>query len=103
MREGDLHITSTEQLKAWNDNPTNDKVFVAEWFYDHIFEELLNKKKYKDARALHNEMVRFTQIYENLDRDSAEKRMKENIFYWDDRASYYFGMKKLTKIFKYDR
>lgn len=102
MREGDLHINSTEQLKQWNDNPTNEKVYVAEWFYDHMFDGLLKNDKIEEAKELHNEMVRFTEIYEEISPEESKKRMQENVIFWDKRASHYIGKEELSKIFDYD-
>lgn len=100
-RSGDLHINTCEALKNWNDNPTNELVYVAEWFYDHIF-EVIKKNDYKEARQLRNEMIRFTMIYENMDLDQATDLLDKNLIFWDQRASYYVGSSKLEKIFKED-
>jgi len=95
-----LTVKSIEALKEWNDSPTDEKVYVVEWFYEHMFENLLTKEKYEEAKILYDEMVRFTSIYEKMAPEDSEKRMIENILFWDKRASYYLGSEKLNEIFK---
>jgi len=98
MRKGELRINDLNSLIKWNENPTNEEVFVVEWFYDFIC-QLLKDDFTTVALEARKEMIKFTLIYEKSSEEKATETVDKNIEYWDDRAGYNVGVTKIRKIF----
>lgn len=80
-----MEITTLHDLKKWNDNPTEEKPFVIEWFFPWFF-ELLEKDMFKEARDAYFTMVRFTKICEKLNVEDSFDRMNVNLGWYADRG-----------------
>lgn len=93
-RKGKLRIESLEDLIKWNNNPTNENVYVIEWVYDYILENI----KLEASSKVRLELIRFTMIYENLSKTSSIDLVDKNLFYWDGRASYYIGKENIIRL-----
>ena len=88
-----MQITSLDQLKAWNKNPTKKAPVVLEWFMDWFFEELLDKEKTSEAVEARIVMIEFTRICEKMSWREAADRVDGNFDYWADRASLAWASK----------
>ena len=84
-------ITSIEDLKNWNANPTQEKPFVIHWFYDWFFETLIINGRYKEAIDAQKTMVEFTQICEKMTFEDAIKQTNENLRYYNGYGSMRWG------------
>lgn len=82
-----ITINNIEGLRRWNNEPTEEKPCVAEWYYDWIFDEVLKRKKFEEFEDAYNEMIRFTIICEKMDRLAAIELLNGNLRYWYNRAS----------------
>lgn len=78
----DKNITTLDQLKDWNKNPTVEKPIVLEWFLDWFFEELLDKGKENEAIEARNVMIEFTEKCENMTKTEAIERVDRNFDYY---------------------
>lgn len=90
-----LYISSLEQLKNWNANPTKDAPYVIDWFFDWFFDELIVNKKDNLAIEARDTMIEFTMICENLTREQATTRTDENLGYY-----YGYGSTRWTHFKK---
>lgn len=82
-----ITINNIEGLKRWNNDPTEEKPCVAEWYYDWIFDDVLKRKNFKEFEEAYEEMIRFTKICEKMDRWAAIDLLNRNLKYWYNRAS----------------
>jgi hypothetical protein len=87
MKAEPLVITSLEQLKEWNSNPTEDLPVVWDWYADWIFDECLKKKSFKLYEEAIDVMVIFTIRCEKMQARDARNRVNDNLRYWCGRAS----------------
>lgn len=91
-----MTINSLEQLKQWNQNPTKEKPYVADWFYDWFFDEVIMKNKKELALDSYSTMITFTSICENLSKEDATERMDSNLGYYAGYSQKWTD--KLNKI-----
>ena len=93
-------ITNLQDLKVWNKNPTLELPIVLDWYMDWVLGELLKEDGNKLQRKARNEhfkkfkdafdaMVEFSMICNNSTQFQAQHLTKENLLFWNDRASYY--------------
>lgn len=81
-----FRIRGLMALKRWNNNPTEEKPVVQEWFLDWFFEELLDKGRNEKAIEAREVMIEFTVICEKLTKEQAIERVDTNFDYYSDRA-----------------
>ena len=74
-------ITSLDELKDWNVNPSG-KPIVLEWFMDWFFEELLCKGDTETALEARDVLIEFTVICEGLTKNEATERVDGNFDYY---------------------
>lgn len=77
-----LRINSLDALKKWNDNPTEEKPIVLDWFLNWFFEDLLMKDKYTEALEATEVLVKFTEICESLNTEEAVNICLSNFKYY---------------------
>lgn len=82
MKKKAKRITSLDELKAWNVNPTIEKPVVLEWFMDWFFEELLGKGDTEIALEARNVLIEFVMICEGLTDSEATERVDKNFDYY---------------------
>jgi hypothetical protein len=103
MTKNKLKINTLEDLKKWNNNPTNDEVLVIEWWIDAIFDDALNVPNFHLASQMRDEMIKFTMIYEKMEVNESTKRVDSNISYWNKRSSKDVQYKVLEELFNYNK
>jgi hypothetical protein len=87
MAQDPLRIKCFNALKHWNNNPTEEKPIVLEWFMDWFFIEVLEKEKMALAVEAREEMIKFTMICEKMERDQAIERTDTNLDYYSNYSS----------------
>lgn len=77
-----MKITSLDELKAWNKNPTEEKPIMLEWFLDWFFEELISKDDTVAAAEAYNAYVEFAILCEDLTSEEAIERVENNLTHY---------------------
>lgn len=86
-KKDNMKITSLEELKNWNHNPTEEIPVVMEWYMDWIFDEVLEKVDFYLFVDAFDTFVEFTAKAEKITLNKAKKKVIENLCYWGDRAN----------------
>jgi len=79
-----MKITSLQQLKDWNRNPTAEAPTVLEWFLDWFFEELVMKNRVGEAKDARQTMIEFTMKCEKMNEQEAIQRVDSNFLHYAD-------------------
>ena len=93
-----MKITSLQQLKDWNANPTKEAPYVMEWFYDWFFEELIVPGKTEEAIEARDVCIEFTMICEKMTKEDATMRVDGNLGYYNGYGAVRWGA-NFKKIF----
>ncbi len=99
-----IKIKSLQELKNWNNKPTEEKPVLMEWFLDWFFEELLEKDDFEKAKEAREEFIKFTEICEDMNKTEAINRVDGNLQYysgysitkWQPKLAQFFNHTILT-------
>ena len=83
----ETRITSLQQLKDWNSNPTPEPPIVAEWFYDWIFDECLKENDFEKFKDAYDTMLKFAVQCEDMSHSNAIVLLNDNLRFWYSRTS----------------
>lgn len=90
-------IRSLQELKEWNENPTEEIPILYEWFLVWFFDEVLMKNKKKLAMEAHEEHIKFGMICNKFTREQSIERVNSNLGYyagysakWAEKLKKYF-------------
>jgi hypothetical protein len=88
-------IDSLEDLKAWNQNPTDEVPIVLHWYHRFFFEEALMKDDIKLIVDAYLTIIEFAMICEGMDFNEAKERVDGNLEYYSNSSVHWSNKLKL--------